>query len=528
MGDPVVAWCGVCAASLPAGAATCPRCGAAVLRGRREPLAVLEGARRAPTASVVVGLVIDVLLVLVALAPAVVGAVGTAPAGRALVALGAVLAVAVVVVLLVVLGRTGRTPGLAALGLRLVDGASGMAPGRGTGIATWARDGVVLDVRGGVDTARRATAGTREAIGRLRPAPAAGGAVGARDAATGATTAAAARGAGASSSPATADARYGAPAADDARYGTAAGYGVAPRTGDAWSGAPAAPGAAPATTSGPAGTGAANPWASTAGAVSADSGEAGGQAAPAAGGRRAARLAAASASSTEPSGARGEQASSPTPRVALPPSGAFPTVSTGTPGRGAPTAGGAAAGVVLPPVRPLDDAGHTGSAPGWTPTRASEAAAGAPHGAPGQGGGSAGPSGSTAPLSGAVPVVGPGGATARPTGGAHGIVLVADDGERLLVTGLTLIGRNPEPRPGEVVAGLVPMIDMTRSVSKTHASVRWDGTTLWVADRGSTNGTAVVRPGAQPLRVGTATEEEAPVGSQLRLGERVFRVEATA
>ena len=57
MGDPVVAWCGVCAASLPAGAATCPRCGSAVLRGRREPLAVLEGARRAPTASVVVGLV---------------------------------------------------------------------------------------------------------------------------------------------------------------------------------------------------------------------------------------------------------------------------------------------------------------------------------------------------------------------------------------------------------------------------------------------------------------------------------------
>ena len=97
-----------------------------------------------------------------------------------------------------------------------------------------------------------------------------------------------------------------------------------------------------------------------------------------------------------------------------------------------------------------------------------------------------------------------------------------------VVTGLTLIGRNPEPRPGEVVAGLVPMIDMTRSVSKTHASVRWDGATLWVADRGSTNGTALVRPGAQPVRLGTASEEEAPVGSQLRLGERVFRVEATA
>ncbi|WP_210766404.1 FHA domain-containing protein, partial [Cellulomonas algicola] len=176
----------------------------------------------------------------------------------------------------------------------------------------------------------------------------------------------------------------------------------------------------------------------------------------------------------------------------------------------------------------LDDAGHAGSSAGWTPTRGSEPASGGTHGAPGRAGGPAGPSGSAAPLSGAVPVVGAGGAAGRPTGGAHGIVLVADDGERLLVTGLTLIGRNPEPRPGEVVAGLVPMIDMTRSVSKTHASVRWDGATLWVADRGSTNGTALVRPGAQPLRLGTATEEEAPVGSQLRLGERVFRVEATA
>jgi len=82
-----------------------------------------------------------------------------------------------------------------------------------------------------------------------------------------------------------------------------------------------------------------------------------------------------------------------------------------------------------------------------------------------------------------------------------------DNGESFVVAGLALVGRRPEPRAGEVVAHLVPLASQDMSVSKTHAQFgpASDGT-LVVMDRGSTNGTTVVRRGvARPLTPGRPT-----------------------
>ena len=71
-----------------------------------------------------------------------------------------------------------------------------------------------------------------------------------------------------------------------------------------------------------------------------------------------------------------------------------------------------------------------------------------------------------------------------------------DNGESFVIAGLALVGRRPEPRSGEQVAHLIPLASADMSVSKTHAQFgpAPDGTIV-VMDRGSTNGTVLVRHG---------------------------------
>lgn len=66
------------------------------------------------------------------------------------------------------------------------------------------------------------------------------------------------------------------------------------------------------------------------------------------------------------------------------------------------------------------------------------------------------------------------------------------DGKVIDVTGLGLLGRNPQPREGEHVEHLLTIPDPHRSVSKTHLSFGLDQGRLWVEDRGSTNGSALL------------------------------------
>ena len=102
--------------------------------------------------------------------------------------------------------------------------------------------------------------------------------------------------------------------------------------------------------------------------------------------------------------------------------------------------------------------------------------------------------------------------------------VVFDSGEDFIVEGLALVGRRPEPRPGETVRHVVPLRSADMSISKTHAQfqVTPDGV-LVVMDRGSTNGSTIVRQGiAKPLAAGRpATLVEADI---VRFGDRSMTV----
>ncbi len=94
-----------------------------------------------------------------------------------------------------------------------------------------------------------------------------------------------------------------------------------------------------------------------------------------------------------------------------------------------------------------------------------------------------------------------------------------------MVEGLALVGRRPEGRAGESVRHLVPLRSTDMSLSKTHAQfmVTPDGA-LVVMDRGSTNGSVLVRQGvAKVLSPGRASTLLA--GDRVRFGDREMRVE---
>jgi uncharacterized RDD family membrane protein YckC len=102
--------------------------------------------------------------------------------------------------------------------------------------------------------------------------------------------------------------------------------------------------------------------------------------------------------------------------------------------------------------------------------------------------------------------------------------LAFDTGERVVVDTLVLIGRRPEPRSGEQAARMVALPSADMSVSKTHAQVvvAADGA-LVVTDRGSTNGSTLVRKGMpRPLTAGRpATLLD---GDVVNLGDRTMTV----
>ena len=101
----------------------------------------------------------------------------------------------------------------------------------------------------------------------------------------------------------------------------------------------------------------------------------------------------------------------------------------------------------------------------------------------------------------------------------------SDNGDRFAITGAALIGRNPSPAAGEVVAHLLPFVDDTRSISKTHLLITADP--LAAVDRASTNGSSVVRRGAEHQL--TAGEPFALMpGDVVRFGDRTVTVEAGA
>ncbi|MFK3835909.1 RDD family protein [Microbacterium sp. NPDC087868] len=103
-------------------------------------------------------------------------------------------------------------------------------------------------------------------------------------------------------------------------------------------------------------------------------------------------------------------------------------------------------------------------------------------------------------------------------------VLVLDSGARVEVRGTTLFGRAPAAAAGEGEAQLIPVPDETRSVSKTHVAVMPARRGVFVVDRASTNGSAIIRDGAEtPLVAGHPAELR--TGDTVRFGDRTMRVE---
>jgi uncharacterized RDD family membrane protein YckC len=99
-----------------------------------------------------------------------------------------------------------------------------------------------------------------------------------------------------------------------------------------------------------------------------------------------------------------------------------------------------------------------------------------------------------------------------------------DSGPSLLVQGLGLVGRRPEGRPDEPVRHVVPLPSENMSISKTHAQFQLapDGT-LVVMDRGSTNGSILVRQGvSRELSAGKAAT--LLDGDRVLFGDRLMQV----
>jgi uncharacterized RDD family membrane protein YckC len=89
--------------------------------------------------------------------------------------------------------------------------------------------------------------------------------------------------------------------------------------------------------------------------------------------------------------------------------------------------------------------------------------------------------------------------------------ILLDDGRRITLDGLILLGRNPQPQAGEEDAQLIKIADETRTVSKSHLAVGLDAGGVYVVDRGSTNGSTVSTTNGMSTRC--------KAGEMVRVGE---------
>ena len=187
----------------------------------------------------------------------------------------------------------------------------------------------------------------------------------------------------------------------------------------------------------------------------------------------------------------------------------------------APTATQPATAPVLPPVAPVPQATRAAAEAPVQPVP--PVAPEEPRTGPAQ---PADPAARAAPAVAATP-------PATPSGGkraARGPTVPArwrvgfDTGEEFVVAGFTLVGRNPEPRPGEAVKRLLALPSADMSLSKTHAQFQVvpDGA-LVVMDRGSTNGSLLIRGGVtRELAAGKPASLRD--GDVVRFGDREMRV----
>jgi hypothetical protein len=107
---------------------------------------------------------------------------------------------------------------------------------------------------------------------------------------------------------------------------------------------------------------------------------------------------------------------------------------------------------------------------------------------------------------------------------ALSVAIRLDTGETVAVEGGgLLIGRSPAAAPGEHGMGLLALPDDAKSVSKTHIALVRSGNALIAVDRGSTNGSSLVRAGIERALVPGEGVETAE-GDVIRFGDRFAEV----
>lgn len=92
-------------------------------------------------------------------------------------------------------------------------------------------------------------------------------------------------------------------------------------------------------------------------------------------------------------------------------------------------------------------------------------------------------------------------------------------GETLAVSANGLLGRMPQPLPGESFAHLIVVTDTTRSVSKTHLEFGFDGDQLWILDRNSGNGSIIRDVGKIARRAEPGRQYLVSRGTRIDMGE---------
>ncbi|HEU4808589.1 MAG TPA: zinc ribbon domain-containing protein [Homoserinimonas sp.] len=101
-------------------------------------------------------------------------------------------------------------------------------------------------------------------------------------------------------------------------------------------------------------------------------------------------------------------------------------------------------------------------------------------------------------------------------------VLQFSTGESFTVHGSGLVGRNPQPEPGEFYDHLIRVLDSGKSVSKTHLEFGQEGGAFWVKDRFSGNGTIIREPDISARRAESDHRYRVVRGTRIDIGEQFF------
>ena len=106
--------------------------------------------------------------------------------------------------------------------------------------------------------------------------------------------------------------------------------------------------------------------------------------------------------------------------------------------------------------------------------------------------------------------------------GQDGWYVRLDDGREIDLSVAVLLGRNPQKAMEDGDVHLVSAGGDGAMVSRTHVLIGTDARGVFVLDRGSTNGTSLVTPGAglEPCLAGV--QMRVPEGTQVSYGNRWF------